>query len=523
MAEGRESDADQSMRMNELHYKPGDGINAKAIAAVLASLGEVELRHDPNVERTLLDSFDWRLYRAGLYLQEIQGDEPLSECRSLRDERRVAAMAGPVPRFAEQLPYGPLRDALGPLLKMRALLPVVRLKGEVSEICLLDKREKIIVRLQLRREQILNTLAPKSLPPRLHLIPLRGFDREARQVQKRLEKELKLKPARRHPLEQALAAIGRSPVEYSSKVAFELKPDMPAAAAMHCILSQLFHTMEQNEQGIIEDTDSEFLHDFRVAVRRSRTALTQLKRAISSADRWRLQPDFQWLGDITTPLRDLDVWLQKFDSYRAVLPEAMRDDLHPLHELIQAERNRARRRLVRQLQSQDYGRIKRHVGLALEHLREDENGGGPTARRMADRRIGKVYARVLAEGAAIGKKSPPEALHELRKRCKKLRYLLEFFRSLYPEQQIKSQIRQLKRLQDTLGAIQDARVQLQTLQGWREELHRNGAAAGALAAIDWLAEDIRHISKEARQGFAESFRHFAADKRQRQMREMLKA
>ena len=38
---------------------------------------------------------------------------------------------------------------------------------------------------------------------------------------------------------------------------------------------------------------------------------------------------------------------------------------------------------------------------------------------------------MLRDGGAITPASPPESLHELRKRCKELRYLLEFFGSLY--------------------------------------------------------------------------------------------
>jgi len=310
---------------------------------------------------------------------------------------------------------------------------------------------------------------------------------------------------------------------HSPKLDLALVPEMSAAEALHVILSHLFDAMERNEQGIIDDSDSEFLHDFRVAVRRMRTALTQLRKAMDNGDNRQLQADFRRLSDITTPLRDLDVWLLTFNGRQMALPESMRDGLPPLRPLIEEQRNLALRTLLRELQSDAYARVKRHVRLALAHLEQDAAGGREmTARQLADRRIGKMYRRVVDAGEQISKASPLEALHELRKSCKKLRYLLEFFRSLYSKEETRHQIRQLKRLQDTLGAIQDARVQLQTLGEWREALCRQGASEATLAAVDRLAGDIRHTGKQARKGFGDSFARFAAEKNRKQMQQMLK-
>ena len=62
-------------------------------------------------------------------------------------------------------------------------------------------------------------------------------------------------------------------------------------------------------------------------------------------------------------------------------------------------------------------------------------------------------------GAAIDDASPPEALHDLRKKGKELRYLLEFFAGLYPAEVVKPMVKTLKALQDTLGRFQDREVQ----------------------------------------------------------------
>ena len=51
-------------------------------------------------------------------------------------------------------------------------------------------------------------------------------------------------------------------------------------------------------------------------------------------------------------------------------------------------------------------------------------------------------------GTAIDDDTPAEDLHELRKVGKELRYLLEFFASLYPAEVVKPLVKSLKGLQD---------------------------------------------------------------------------
>ena len=55
-----------------------------------------------------------------------------------------------------------------------------------------------------------------------------------------------------------------------------LRPDMPGAEAVTAILLQQLDTLEANVDGVLHDTDTEFLHDLRIAVRRTRSALKLL-------------------------------------------------------------------------------------------------------------------------------------------------------------------------------------------------------------------------------------------------------
>ncbi len=124
---------------------------------------------------------------------------------------------------------------------------------------------------------------------------------------------------------------------------------------------------------------------------------------------------------------------------------------------------------------------------------------------VANQRIRKIYRRVLKDGLAITEQSEPEALHDLRKQCKKLRYLMEFFRSLYPNAEIKHLIKALKILLDNLGDFQDLQVQAESLEQMGQQMLQEGASATTLMAMGILVGDLLQRQQSQREQFAALF------------------
>jgi len=83
---------------------------------------------------------------------------------------------------------------------------------------------------------------------------------------------------------------------------------------------------------------------------------------------------------------------------------------------------------------------------------------------LSKKYIWKKYTKIISSGLSIKDNTPNSALHDLRIECKKLRYLLEFFYTLYPPDQLDKIIMQLKRLQDNLGDFNDLLIQQQSLK-----------------------------------------------------------
>jgi CHAD domain-containing protein len=138
---------------------------------------------------------------------------------------------------------------------------------------------------------------------------------------------------------------------------------------------------------------------------------------------------------------------------------------------------------------------------------------------LAAARIAKVYLKMVRTGGAIDDSSPAEALHELRKTGKELRYLLEFFQGIFPASRVKPMVRALKALQDTLGRFQDRQVQGELIRSLREEVKTLPGGADALMAMGRLIARLEEEQRQAREDFEGRFAAFASPRQQQLVRE----
>jgi CHAD domain-containing protein len=295
-----------------------------------------------------------------------------------------------------------------------------------------------------------------------------------------------------------------------------LTPRMPAAAAVATVLTALLDAIEVNVSGTVRDLDTEFLHDLRVAVRRSRSALKLAGDVLPDGMSARFRPELKWLGDLTTPTRDLDVYLLGYPDMAASLIAATAQELEPFHEHLRRSRATAQAQLARGLRSARFSRFLKEWRDAL--AKAATTGSRPSVARLAAGRIARAHRRVIRDGTAINATSPPESLHELRKRCKELRYLLEIFASLYDADQHWRAVRDLKALQDCLGEFQDTHVQHQEIREFAAQMAEQRAAPTALLAMGEIAAGLVVKQRQARAEFAARFREFASPASQARIR-----
>jgi CHAD domain-containing protein len=476
-------------------------------------------------ERAYYDTFDGLLYAAGVSLVHEDGRLSLLERETGLIRASVNASAPNKSLFAHDVEPGALRDALLELTDVRTLLPLVHLHAREGRMSVLDADEKTVVRLTLEEVALAGPNgAGSQLRPRLRITPVRGYDEERRHVQATLEHELGFKPAEEPLVDEAVRVGGGVPAGRSAKVDVPLHFEQRADVAAAAVLRALLEVIEANVEGSVEDLDSEFLHDLRVSVRRSRAVQRELGSVFPPRELAPFRAGFRWLQQESGDARDLDVHVLEFEVMRSLVPAPMQGDLDVLLDVLSAQRVRARRRLVTALRSKRATVLLSDWRTFLDGLESHDEAERPDAARpigeVAGTRIRKVYAQMVRMGRAIDAHTPAEDYHELRKKGKELRYLLELFGApLYPGEVVKPMVKTLKGLQDVLGRHQDREVQVSLLRALGPEVGKRPAPEPALMAIGALIGRLAEDERAARGEFAGRFAEFAAKEQRRLVKE----
>ena len=532
------------------HSAGGGGVPAwdDVVAAVTASL-ERSFTVVPDrtasrgtERRTWFDTFDWLLFRAGLLLEYVparRGSElrliPGGDSAGRVVVQPVSGWQPSQPHQARDLPPGALADRVGKIIAPRVLLPVATVTETAVVSRLLNADDKTVARLVIERPALsargktggeTSGTTSRPLAPRFTIRPVRGYTGQGRRAVRLLEETEGVTQASGTVLEEALAVRGRAPGDYSNKVKAPVTASMPAAQAVATVLLRLLDMMEANAHGVVKDIDPEFLHDFRVAVRRTRAALKLFGEALDGAlDVAGPAAEFKWLGDLTTPTRDLDVHLLGFDDMTAGLRAAKPDDLEPFRSYLRDRRAREWRALARGLRSPRYRALTTQWRDTLTPVAERgrRRPGGMSAAFLAAERTRRAFAKVARRGAAITSDSPHESLHDLRKRCKELRYALEFFTPLYDPGTYGKVVGDLKKLQDCLGNFQDSEVQIEEIRALATAMQAAGEApAVTLLAMGELTAGLAESQATARADFEQRFAAFAGIDGQRRMSVLLR-
>ena len=471
------------------------------------------------VVRTVLDTFDGLVHAAGLRLTAHTERGAHTVSLTGDDVVGVQITLGAEPVWPTDLPPGPLRSRLVAIVDVRALLPVVRIDTVERDAVRYDGRRKEILRATVVEAARVGDTALVTAPL-VEVVPLVGYPKPATE----LADVLVRRGARR--LDGDL--VGLTGVDlggYSASPTVPLEPQMPALAGWCAVLANLASTARANWAGTLAQIDTEFLHELRVAVRRSRSILGHAEGIIPDDVLAPAADGFAAIGTATGPARDFDVQLLAWPEQLARLGSSAAD-LEPVHDLL-VERHRAAHAALDAALT-DPATIAWLDAWCAWLADPGDGSGAPLGEVVAAplgdvvaARIRKAHKRIIRDGRQITPDSPPEALHDLRKQAKKLRYLLECFASLLPDAERKRFVKALKVLQDNLGEHQDAEVHVQELRDVGTEVHRLGAPAGTMFALGELSAQIDGQRAAARAEFAERFAEFDTEPTRQALRAML--
>jgi CHAD domain-containing protein len=486
------------------------------VTAALTDLG-FEFGTTRTITTTLLDTFDGRLHREGLQLQLHQSEHP--ELVLSGKETAPAHIAiDSESRIPADLPPGPFRSRLTALTGVRALLPQLCVGSNRTTGVWRDAAGKIVGVAELHEGVHVVDRPGVECPGatiEIHTVP--GYAKQNRRTLQALRR-VGVAECETDTLTQCGTAAGIDLAGFAATATVPLDPEIPAIDGFRLVLANLAIAISANWQGSIDQTDPEFLHDLRIAVRRTRTILNEAKAVLPDAVLDTTRDGFAWLADLTGTPRDLDVYVLEWSRYVGPLGAETAPSLEPVRDVLERRRADGHHALERALRSE------RATGLMTTWrmwLAEPLGGDhlGPAANRplggLVAKRIARAHRTLIERGRLIGPDTPAEQVHDLRKDAKKLRYLLECFGSLLPSGPRKRYVKRLKALQDNLGVHQDAEVHVSMLEAIGRDLDQAGASLDTMVAISQLTERLDQQRLAARAEFTERFADYDTPATQR--------
>jgi len=428
-------------------------------------------------ELTLMDDYDWDIWHAGWLLlrngkNELQLLEKGGKCYAQTpfiDHQK----------FWWDLPAGVLAEKLEQMISIRAFVPKFSFQLSTESFALLNEDDKTVVRAE--------TYSVRSQDERyfrfVRLDPLRGYTKEYTQV---LDPLMEVSWSLKHSSIRDLLEHADLNIDIpDSKPTFSLEPQEPAEAAVARMAAKMIQLARHQEQGIIDDIDTEFVHQYRVNIRKTRSLISLFRKTLSPERYQLFKTELKAISGQTNALRDLDVFILDHDYYRNLLPEILWPGFTQLFKRVRRQRAQAYRQVVGALQSEAY---LEKISLLLRSLQSPPELTSKQAslalKALVSKKILAQYRVIESDGNAIGPFTPDDAVHELRIECKKLRYLLELFAELFPRRPVRQLVKHLKGLQDNLGRFNDFSVQQEFLLHYSRG---KTVSTEQLAAINGLA------------------------------------
>ena len=285
---------------------------------------------------------------------------------------------------------------------------------------------------------------------------LDGDEKTLRRIEKELRRAGAADGERRPKVFQALD------LDFQAEPADE-PDDASSAAALRARIREQAERVLAHDAGTRLGTDSEELHQMRVATRRLRAFLRAGGELLDPDWVESLRDELKWLGGALGPVRDLDVLVEHLTAE----VESLGDDREHGRKLLRTlERSRrtARRRLIAALDSDRYFAL-------LDTLEQ------PVATIADAPTLEEIHAaehrRLRKAVQTLDDASSDEELHAVRIHVKRARYAAELSGA-------DAYVKAAKALQDLLGEHQDAVVAAERLRDLATRMPDTALAAGRL-------------------------------------------
>lgn len=211
--------------------------------------------------------------------------------------------------------------------------------------------------------------------------------------------------------------------------------------------------LEHREAFLKDPAEIESVHKLRVKIRQFRSLISFFKPLMSKKNQRRIQQLLRQMAGECAYLRELDVLMIEWRKHQESFDLAGESG-DEFFEILKSERAAEQHRLFQSLEkpgfAEDLNRVEEQLKGAVRIKRAAHSSLDFMVRETLDRWIREIqgiYESINQNDLA--------AIHALRIKAKKIRYLMEIF-GLSEVQPIKDHYKDIKRWQETLGELTDA-------------------------------------------------------------------
>jgi triphosphatase len=264
------------------------------------------------------------------------------------------------------------------------------------------------------------------------------------------------------------------------------KPNVDAASGSLAVTQACASEFAALAQALLREPTADALHDYRISLRRLRVAVRNYCAASSPALKPGLLDELRLLSQQSGIARNWHVFVEETLDGLAREPSSL-----PITRLRRAAQKQGEQALQACVDAVSQPAF-RHVIESLRELGTDEARAmiaGPevSLERHALKLLRKQHRQVRKLWRQRTSLSD-EALHELRKRFKKLRYTAEFFGPLFDEAATARYVKQLKLIQSHLGHLHDQSVARELAS---DPVLTNTDAPAAALVEGWALSSLR--------------------------------
>jgi triphosphatase len=475
--------------------------------------GDVEERPAVELLDTYYDTPDWMIHRAGYALRiRRAGNTHEATLKSLRsdgaapfvDRREISE---PLPEADPRLlssAKGDVGARVRALAGPRPLAPLFEVRTQ-RELYALRADGTDAAEIAVDDSRFAAPGKPEHAATRVEVECLHGSPETVQPWVETLRTTTSLEPSRTSKYQLGLATAGLTPPSSLSLGTIDIDPSMTVREAAFATLRRHLQAVIEHEPGTRADDGPEDLHAMRVAARRLDAAVRVYGDHVPQALR-RFRPSLKRLMRALGVIRDLHLQLVHLARVSGDLPETQRHALHPLRDRIESERRRARARMLRAL---DSAALQKMFAVWVRHLRSPPSTQ-PEATQVqletfANDVVARHHKKLRKRTKRLTRTPTAEELHEIRRRTKRLRYVVEGFCALYGKSANRF-LRAVTRFQDVLGEYQDAHVRI-------ARLTRLAADSGSklpgetLFAMGQLAERDSRLTHRLQKRIPKVYRH----------------